>query len=449
MFRPLLLFILTVGFLSPSNAQDSLPLKARVDLPLFEWPQNQPEPYAYPSLNQALGISYSAYQLSFWGLHAGIHRLIVGKNSPVKPFKKWLNRSVNYAAQLAFCRYASELPIPLGVWAHEEYHRAVLKTAGINSHNGNWLFNRWDGTVYGPSDEELSRLKKEQLPVLLYSYVAGVQSETALTDKISKHAFVSREEVPKAALILYNSYYVFNYFKFSASAMSDSVKRLAPLHEAKKAEQRDFAGADLTAWVYDMMSPDSAYTLRSAFPGGEGVNRRVGMADLSEEGRAFLKQQKQLALLNFLHPGILGVSRIRLSHSNAFLPYLTYYPTHFGNMIAATVLVKINQHYFSAAFQQYAGRTSKGYGLQLSVLNYTHHHILSSDLQLSLWQQPHRYDATSTSLGGALQWKLFCKLSDNLQAYLNIDYKSSGWLLNNPYLQERLSAGIGLAATFY
>jgi len=60
-----------------------------------------------------------------------------------------------------FVKYGSELPIPLGVWAHEEFHHSVLGVNGISSKNGNWFLSRWDGTVYGVSDEQLSDLKRE------------------------------------------------------------------------------------------------------------------------------------------------------------------------------------------------------------------------------------------------------------------------------------------------
>ena len=41
-----------------------------------------------------------------------------------------------------------------------------------------------------------------------------------------------------------------------------------------------------------MFSPDRIYTERDKFPGGEGINRRIGFSDLTTEGRITLIKQK-------------------------------------------------------------------------------------------------------------------------------------------------------------
>jgi hypothetical protein len=426
------------------SAQDSSRIKAQLEGPLFEFPQNLPKTYAYPSLNQARDLSFSIYNLAFWGLHSGVTRLVLGKNKQPDRKHQLLNGFANYAVQLAFCRYGSELPITLGVWAHEEYHRSILKTAGIYSHNGNWLFNRWDGTVYGPSDKQLSDLKKTNPDVLLYSYVAGVQSEIALNEKMTQAAFTNKQAYNKAALLLYNSWYVYNYFRFSNSALSDSVKRIAPQFENKNPTQRDFAGADLTAWVYDLYSRDSAYTQRSSFANGEGVNRRIGQNDLTEEGKSFLHKQQKLSLLNFLHPGILGFSTIPLLRNFSFLPYLTYYPTHFGNRISAHLLLKIKSQGFGIALQKYNGAVGSSYGVELSAFTIKHTDHLSTSIQAAIWKQPQHYFSKSSDLGGALACKLHYRISSAFQTSATVEYKTKGWYLNNPYLNSNFSLGVGL-----
>lgn len=82
------------------------------------------------------------------------------------------------------------------------------------------------------------------------------------------------------------------------------MKILAPPDESRNPVERDYAGADLTSWAFDMFNPDAPYTSRDPFPGGDGVNRRIGFSDLSQEAQDYLKKQKNLSLLNFINPSI-------------------------------------------------------------------------------------------------------------------------------------------------
>jgi hypothetical protein len=124
------------------------------------FPQTTTLPYHYPSMQQSTTLSNSFYDLAFWGIDAGTNA-IFGKHETEKPLSsKLLSGTVRYGAGLAFAKYGSELPVCFGVWSHEEYHRAVLGVNGVDSKNGNWLLSRWDGTVYGVSDESLADLKK-------------------------------------------------------------------------------------------------------------------------------------------------------------------------------------------------------------------------------------------------------------------------------------------------
>jgi hypothetical protein len=242
------------------------------------------------------------YELTYLGIDKLGNSLFKPKMKEYTRGRKIWSGGFKYLVSLGF-EIWSDLPIPLGVWAHEEFHRAVLGVNNITSKNGNWFPHRWDGTVYGVSDQDLSTLKSKDPAQLLYSYVAGVQSEVLLNRKISVYDFYKKRTLSKNALILYNAWYVWDYFKFSASPQTDSVKAGASKYENPDPRERDFAGADLTAWAYDMFSPEKPYTDRDKFPNGEGVNRRIGYSDLSPKAQQYLLKQKKLALLNFVNPG--------------------------------------------------------------------------------------------------------------------------------------------------
>ena len=199
----------------------------RLDVPIFDIPQNLELPHRYPSMEQASAWSTDLYQLGFWGIDAGVDGLPSGGGDRGRG-GRLLNGGLKYLTGLAFARYGSELPIPLGVWAHEEFHRAVLGVNGIASLNGNWIGGRWDGTVYGVTDEQLSLLKADRPDALLYSYVAGVHAEVLSTERVTLEAFRHRRSVSMAPLLLYNSWYVWDYLRFATSVASDSASSLGP-----------------------------------------------------------------------------------------------------------------------------------------------------------------------------------------------------------------------------
>ena len=216
--------IVLCGLTLISYSQDSAIYKLRLSLPIVDLPQNYLLPYHAPSMQQSLELSNDFYELSFWGIDALGNKIFIPKNKEYTKGRKVGNAIFKYGLSLGFSQYGSELPIPFGVWGHEEFHRSVLGIDNISSKNGNWALNKWDGTVYGISDSALTHIKNENINSLLYSYVAGVQYEIALNQKTTLNDFYKNRTLNKNALLLYNAYYVYNYFKFSTSSISDSPK---------------------------------------------------------------------------------------------------------------------------------------------------------------------------------------------------------------------------------
>ncbi len=434
-------FIIATLFI---NAQDTNCYKLRLDLPVFDYPQNVSFNYRFPSMNQAMEVSNDFYELSFWGVNALGDKIFISKTKPYSKKRKILNKIFKYGVSLAFSKYGSELPIPLGVWGHEEFHRSALAVGDVSSKNGNWIFSRWDGTVYGVSDSALNELKANKTDQLLYSYVSGVQYEIALNEKTTLNDFYLDRSLKKNALLLYNAYYVFNYFRFSTSAISDSVKVLAPLHENKNSEERDFAGADLTAWAYDMFNPSLAFTSRDSFPNGNGVNRRVGFSDLSPEAQSFLKTQKNLSLLNFLNPAIFFVNKIKINDKFSFNCFAQYSPTHFGNDVAVFILVKYGKFDLQVNVHRYSGKAKSAFGFGAGLYNYALSPKIKTDLRFNLWNQPKTFFSDEFIFGGMAELKTNYFFNENLSAYVSISGKTKGWIIGNPYLSDNFSARAGV-----
>jgi len=436
------IFLWTLTFIS--YGQDTAIYKLRLSLPLVDFPQNYSLPFHTPSMQQSFELSNDFYELSFWGIDAMGDKLFLPKNKAYTKGRKLGKAIFKYALSLGFSQFGSELPIPLGVWGHEEFHRSVLGIDNISSKNGNWLLNRWDGTVYGVSDETLTRSKSENLNNLLYSYVAGVQYEIALNQKTTLNDFYKRRTLNKNALLLYNAYYVYNYFKFSTSAESDSVKILAPPHESKNPMERDYAGADLTAWAYDMFNPLMPFSSRDSFPGGDGLNRRIGFSDLSSEAQSYLKKQKNLSLLNFINPAIFFINRIKLNDNFSFNLFTQYAPTHFGNDLAIFIPMKYKQFDILFSLHSYRSKNEGGFGLGGGVYNYKLSEKLESDITLNLWNQPKAFFDNTKVIGGQLDIATKYYFMSNFAGFISVCGKTKGWTISNPYLHDNISIQFGL-----
>lgn len=427
-------------------AQEREVYKLRLSLSLLDVPQNLKSTGNYPSMIQAVELSSNLYDLSFWGIDAAGNSLIKNRNQTFGG--KVANTGLKYLLGFGFSYYGSELPIPLGVYTHEEFHRSVLGINGISSLNGNWFPNRWDGTVYGLNDEVLSNLKQNSINDLLYSYVSGIQSENYLTQVNVVEDFFHHRTFYKNPLYLYNAYYVWDYFKFSASSLSDSVKVLAPPHEDANPFNRDFAGADLTAWIYDMFSPDAPYTDRDLFPDGEGVNRRIGFSDLTTEGRDYLKKQKQLSLLNFANPAIFLINRIKITPDFSILPFMQYSPSHFGNNIALYVPFQIKTLNHLVVIHNYNNRSKRFPGFQYGIYNISPfvNNKLGLGGTMSLWVQPadQGFFDQSGKFGGALEIFTDYNIGKGFSLNMTAGYKTAGWMIGNPYIDQNAKFRLGI-----
>lgn len=306
------------------------------------------------------------------------------------------------------------------------------------------MMNRWDGTVYGVSDSSLNQLKAANPDQLLYSYVAGVQYEIALNEKTTLNDFYKRRTLSKNALLLYNAYYVYNYFKFSVSPFSDSVKILAPPHENDKPEERDYAGSDLTAWTYDMFNPKEAFIARDSFPNGEGVNRRVGFSDLSPEAQNYLIQQQKLSLLNFINPALFFVNRIRINSDFSFNAFAQYAPTHFGNAISIFIPMQYEKYDLLLSLTNYTNKNSGGMAIGMGLYNYKWSERMETDISASFWQQPISFLDDTNINGGSLSLKSRYYFKTNFAGYIAVIAKTNGWLMSSPFLSRNISVQFGV-----
>jgi hypothetical protein len=437
------LFILFLFIFIKIIPQETYSLK--LEIPVFDYSENLDLPYRYPSMNEALEWSHDMYELGFWGIDE-LGDVTFGKwRKPYSSLRKIGNNVFKYVAGLAFSRWGSELPVPLGVWGHEEFHRSVLGVNGLTPRNGNWLFSRWNGTVYGVSDQQLTMLKLTDNDNLLYSYVAGVQYEIHLNERVTLDGVYKPKSFPRSALLLYNAWYVYDYFRFSAGSSSDSAKNLATPNENSDPAERDYAGSDLTAWVYDMFNPRRLYVQREPFPGGNGVNRRIGFSDLTAEEQDFLKEQKKFSLLNFLNPAILFLDEIRINDGFSFNIFAQYMPAHFGNDIAVFLPLKLRVTGLLLNMHRYSSYSASGLGFGLGLYDGWLTEKISTDIRMNVWDQPESFFGEEKIAGASADVTVRYSFTENLAGFLSVSGKTNGWQAGDPYLKENASAKIGIS----
>ena len=129
-------------------AQEPGVYKLRLSYSLLDIPQNVTSVGNYPSMMQSVELSSSLYDLSFWGIDAAGNAVIKNRNNTIGG--NIANAGFKYLLGFGFSYFGSELPVPLGVFTHgRESTGLYLGVNDLASLNGNWVLNRWDGTVYG------------------------------------------------------------------------------------------------------------------------------------------------------------------------------------------------------------------------------------------------------------------------------------------------------------
>lgn len=437
------LLIISLFIILNINAQETCRLA--IELPVFDYPENADLPYKYPSMEEAMAWSHDMYELGFFGIDELGNFLFKPGEQKYSGLKRFGNNAFKYAVGFAFSKYGSELPVPLGVWGHEEFHRSVLGVKGISSKNGNWLFNRWDGTVYGLTDETLANLKTIDPGNLLYSYVAGLQYEVMLNERVTLDDFYHRKTLPRSALLLYNALYVHKCFRTASGSSSDSEKVLATAQESADPAKRDFTGSDLNAWVYDMFNPTLPFSSRDPFPGGSGVNRRIGFSDLSSAEQDFIKDQKELSLLNFFNPAIFFVDRIQVNKTFSFNIFTQYMPTHFGNDIGVYLPVKLRYTGVLMDVHWYDSHNDSGMGFGLGLEDVWFSKKIKGDIKAAVWDQPVAFFGEDRVAGGSGKVTLRYSVSDVFSICVSVSAKTKGWQAGNPYLKENASVKVGIS----
>jgi hypothetical protein len=291
MFIICVLFFITGAslFAQPESIAPSVALK--LDLPLFSLLYQIDmvkiseygffDSYTHPDMAASLAVTGDVYS----SFHFGMKKLrdFIGQNA------YW--KRLVYLGSVGlgdFLLYV--LPFPTSyMWMHESFHRAGFTHMGLRSHinfdfpNGGYAMVDSGGDIY-----------KYDLPRVS---AAGIESEYLLIEKMQMNNFFYDQGMLNEFF-----YWLANIQALGYAYMSFQNEGMTMTVEGKEQE----FSADSLQWAYYLFHPEEHITMNSE------DDEVIGLSDLKDNEKEFLKNRVMWSLVNFASPMMFGIRSIPL-----------------------------------------------------------------------------------------------------------------------------------------
>lgn len=427
-----------------------------VELPVYDYPSFSLEEGFYPSMQQSLNITQSLSQLFRYGALALIDHLNIDPDR-IMANRISLKNNIAYFTIITSEILLFYLPFGYG-WLHEEWHRSVMKTRGVDSYNGIYDMRFFSSfvSVNQIEDEDLIRLKSDYPADMVRLSEAGIEAQLELSKELMKDAFFDRNDffIDYWAVTLNN---LNNALYILICNLPDSDINTDEMiqHEGKNMEIRDFVGLDFTAWVYDLFRPYEPYTNRGVHPSGIGIDRYVKYSDLTDDEKRYLKLQAFLTWINFLSPQILTFKNQfefinPLNNNVAYWNFsLMHYLTSFGFTVDLNLFFQQNNVNLFFSYHNYFNYKNYFPGFDIELLDYPlklGNYQFNLTTEISLWLQPENQEfTTSKSQPGIFgSIKLEFPIPDHFGIIIEADGKTAGWKAGNVYLDSVFEIRTGI-----
>jgi hypothetical protein len=426
-------FLTGVLFAVPLFSQDADPNpELKLDLPIFALPYqidaasipgyNFFDSYTHPDMEASLAITGDVYS----SFHFGMNKLrgVMGQDAYWKRFVYHVGVAVG---DLLFYL----LPIPTGYfWMHESFHRAGLTHMGVRSHinfafpAGAYTINDSGGDIY-----------KYDLPRMIE---AGMESEYLLIEKMQRNNFFYDQDMPNEFL-----YWLANLQAWGYAYNPFLQEGMTMVVEGKEQE----VSADSLQWAYFLFHPEENITMESE------DDEAIGLSDLKDHEKEFLKNRVLWSLVNFASPMMFGIRSIPFGAGFSGNFALRQFYTSFGTDLSVNVYLKkapfnlafsyhsyINyEHYFpavEAALVDFPLRIG-GLGMYLSP-------------RVLVGAQPKDQDFFTADPGffGLIGFRADFALSRHFLPYIEFTAKTNGWVAGNELLEAAAGVGLGISARF-
>lgn len=408
-----------------------------VELPGPEAPFNVDSASSFPSMQQSQRLSEGFYLLS----HGAIQNNLA--QSPRAAVFATLGLDV------------LSLWLPLGGgWMHEEWHRAVMGIAEIDSRNGIYDFEFSDVVaVTGVSDEQLIAHKRDHPANQVRLNSAGLESQYELNFGLQRKVFFYDAPAWITPVLWMNVANNIGYLHTCATDDANTLTAEIVAQEGTDTRARDFTGLDCTAWVYDLFRPTESYAARGTHPSGVGVDRYRDLQDLADAEQRYLRHQRNLSLVNLVDPFLFGrdhfIARSRkLGGAVRWNANLRHHLTPFGYNLGLNVFLRRAQHNLLATLHTFFNDETWAPGLDLQVLRYpagVRYSPWNVTTRVAVWRQPAELVFRTEDFDtGGLAAITVEHGKTTLRPYMQVEYKSDGWVAGNEYLGENWAMRLGV-----
>lgn len=328
---------------------------------------------------------------------------------------------------------ASYYLVPL---THEEGHRAILTAHNIGSISQPLYNSKGVAYVNGVRDEELLRLKEENLPDYIRLHTAGIESDYMLARRAEEAVFFRSEDFGLLFMEIYMR---------RMSAMAYFASSLIPqskpfIEENENDLLNDIVGHDVYGAIKNLHRPDDPFKRYNFYN------------DIREEEKPFLWRVGLRSLLNMASPyffsplHLIRKENFRLSVSSGYLM------TPFGDHIDENFLIQINNKLnIHAYLRQFQNKNNWFMGGGAKLIDFEITRGLLTTIEGHFWNQPENlsFTATESFVGGAvdlnLSYRLLKARSGNaLSVAAGMIYKTKGYLPEEVMLGEHWGARVGL-----
>ena len=396
--------------------------------------------YANPSMTQSLALSKN---------------IVTGFNFGMKYF--YYNAAMDESLKILIYFGGTTLGVLLFMympgaegWMHEEYHRAVLTRFGANSFNGMNLFPIGAEVVYvnAVDDNDLIRIKKKSPPDLVRLYEAGIEGEYVQISRLQRDNFFYNQQLLNEIGYFFTTLNSHMYVVMSASPDME-----LPEDEADIAS-RDFAGYDMTTWVYDLFRPHEPYADRGAHPTGKGVSRYISVNDLTEDELYYLNLQGYLQLFNYLSPMMVGFRTLPLGDFGDEINFaMRHYLTSFGSDVSAEVFLKIRPFNMVFTLHNYMNYQNYFPAVEAELVDFpltvgAWGFFLSPRALIGMQPRGQTFKTGSPEFLGLFALRVDFMAHRNIYPYVDFTAKTNGWVAGNEYLEANASVKLGVSLRF-
>ncbi len=409
------IFILTLLFYALALKAEGG--KIHCNIASYDYPFNTE--YAWPSSEQALSLSKCFYQSANYGIS-----------------KLWPINSVGYEIMknlppFVFNVFTAKMPLS-EIWLHEHGHRIGAFMMGAEAEVIMKPFDySYMPRAKGSWSSDKSKFKEiynTKRAFLSHSISAATELGVELAVDMQKDQFFYQTHLPNISIYFLSLGHLITYLMLDAASASEP-------------ETEEHA-MDFGHWLYVLkrikVDEEQATMLTS----------EKFTPKWSKEEIDYLNTQFTLSFLNLFNPMLLDFNSFETNgiRWNAFL---NYFATPFGNDVVTNFLFQRGdlQSHLTLHILNNEKKTFMGMGIE--VIRYPLITNLTMNGKLQIGQQPKNLlhqdeESRTTALAGI--GLLYGQ--DFWEFKTNITYKTKGWIIRNPYLEENISLYSGLGFVF-